>query len=80
MLAVVVIALRTVVEVGVMLVVVVVVAVEVMVKETIAVALVVDIFRVGLVACRAMRHFNEVIVLLHFFHTDSAFRKSGSRT
>jgi ribulose 1,5-bisphosphate carboxylase large subunit-like protein len=61
MLAVVVIALRT------------VVAVEVMVKETIAVAVVVEIVRVGLVACRAMRHFNEVIVSLHFSHAGSAF-------
>ena len=73
MLAVVVIALRTVVEVGVMLVVVVVVAVEVMVKEIIAVAVVVEIVRVGLAACRAMRHFNEVIVSLHFSHAGSAF-------
>ena len=68
MLAVVVIALRT------------VVAVEVMVKETIAVAVVVEIVRVGLMACRAMRHFNEAIVSLHLFHADSAFQKSGSRT
>jgi hypothetical protein len=71
MLAVVVIALRTVVEVevGVMLV----VAVEVMVKETIAVAVVVEIVRVGLVACLTMRHFNEAIVSLHFSHAGSAF-------
>jgi hypothetical protein len=63
MLAVVVIALRTVVEVGVMLV-----------------NVVVEIVRVGLMACRAMRHFNEAIVSLHLFHADSAFQKSGSRT
>jgi hypothetical protein len=65
MLAVVVIALRTVV--------VVVVVVEVMVKETVAVAVVVEIVRVGLVACRTMRHFNEAIVSLHFSHAGSAF-------
>ena len=69
MLAVVVIALRTVAVVMV----VVVVMVEVMVKETIAMAVVVEIVRVGLVACRAMRHFNEVIVSLHFSHAGSAF-------